>query len=140
MLRPFLLVATRGACAEREFFVDHLLVRIHFIIVMIRWTGLAPWEFEFPFSGSLASTFLVAAGCVFRSRGQGGCTHDTASVGGLTPRGLREHFGLSRVYVVSTRTPSWWLHAPRNAEQSQPHLAGIPGKRYSNSHGARPVY
>ena len=25
---------------------------------MIRWTGLAPWEFEFPFPGSLASTFL----------------------------------------------------------------------------------
>ena len=34
---------------EREFFIDNLLVRIHFIIVMIRWTGLAPWEFEFPF-------------------------------------------------------------------------------------------
>jgi len=33
---------------EREFFIDNLLVRIHFIIVMIRWTGLAPWEFEFP--------------------------------------------------------------------------------------------
>jgi len=31
------------------------LVRIHFIIVMIRWTGLAPWEFEFPFLGSLTS-------------------------------------------------------------------------------------
>ena len=31
---------------------------MHFIIVMIRWTGLAPWEFEFPFRGSLASTFL----------------------------------------------------------------------------------
>jgi len=31
---------------EREFFFDNLLVRIHFIIVMIRWTGLAPWEFE----------------------------------------------------------------------------------------------
>ena len=29
--------------------IDNLLVRIHFIIVMIRWTGLAPWEFEFPF-------------------------------------------------------------------------------------------
>jgi len=43
---------------EREFFTDNLLVRIHFIIVMIRWTGLAPWEFEFPFPGSLASTFL----------------------------------------------------------------------------------
>jgi len=36
---------------EREFFIDNLLVRIHFIIVMIRWTGLAPWEFEFPFPG-----------------------------------------------------------------------------------------
>jgi len=35
-----------------------VLVRIHFIIVMIRWTGLAPWEFEFPFPGSLTSTFL----------------------------------------------------------------------------------
>ena len=30
---------------EREFFIDNLLVRIHFIIVMIRWTGLALWEF-----------------------------------------------------------------------------------------------
>ena len=43
---------------EREFFIDNLLVRIHFIIVMIRWTGLAPWEFEFSFPGSLTSTFL----------------------------------------------------------------------------------
>ena len=47
---------TRGG--ERDFFIDSLLVRIHFIIVMIRWTGLAPWEFEFPFPGSLTSTFL----------------------------------------------------------------------------------
>jgi len=30
---------------EREFFIDNLLVRIHYIIVMIKWTGLAPWEF-----------------------------------------------------------------------------------------------
>ena len=29
-------------CREREFFTDNLLVRSHFIIVMIRWTGLAP--------------------------------------------------------------------------------------------------
>ena len=42
---------------EREFCIDNLLVRVHFIIVMIRWTGLAPWEFEFPFPGSLTSTF-----------------------------------------------------------------------------------
>ena len=32
---------------ERELCIDNPLVRIHFIIVMIRWTGLAPWEFEF---------------------------------------------------------------------------------------------
>jgi len=43
---------------ERAFFNDNLLVRIHFIIVMIRWTGLAPWEFEFLFPGSLTSTVL----------------------------------------------------------------------------------
>ena len=26
---------------QREFFIDNLLVRTHFIVVMIRWTGLA---------------------------------------------------------------------------------------------------
>ena len=35
----------------------YLHVRIHFITKMIWWTGLAPWEFEFPFPGSLISTF-----------------------------------------------------------------------------------
>ena len=40
-----------GPCHEREFFIDSLLVRIHSIIEMIWWTGLAPWEFEFPFPG-----------------------------------------------------------------------------------------
>ena len=44
--------------SEREFLIDNLLVRIHCIIVIIRWTGLAPWEFEFSFPGSLTSTFL----------------------------------------------------------------------------------
>ena len=40
---------------ERQFYIDNLLVRIHLIIVMIWWTGLAPWEFEFPLPGSLIS-------------------------------------------------------------------------------------
>ena len=31
-----------GGAQQREFFSDNLLVRIHFIIVMTRWTGLAP--------------------------------------------------------------------------------------------------
>ena len=43
---------------EKEICIDNLLVRIHFIIVMIGWTGLAAWEFEFPFVGSLTSTVL----------------------------------------------------------------------------------
>ena len=51
-----------GPESEREFFIDNLLVRIHVIIVMTRWTGLAPWEFEFPFPGSLTSTFLAGGG------------------------------------------------------------------------------
>ena len=39
--------------AARELCIDNLLVRIRFIIAMIRWTGLAPREVEFPFLGSL---------------------------------------------------------------------------------------
>ena len=44
---------------ERQFFIDNPLVRIHFVIVMIRWTGLAPWEFEY--SGDLNATFRPAS-------------------------------------------------------------------------------
>ena len=47
-----------GVLREGEFIINNLLVRIHFIIEMIWWTGIAPWEFEFPFPGSLRSTFL----------------------------------------------------------------------------------
>ena len=42
------------------FFIDNLLVRIHFIIELIWWTGLAPWEIEFPFPGGLISTFRMS--------------------------------------------------------------------------------
>ena len=42
--RPFGGPASASRLAEREFFVDNLLVRIHIIIEMIWWTGLAPWE------------------------------------------------------------------------------------------------
>jgi len=64
-IRHALAARTRGepvhvfARTEREFFIDNLLVRIHLIIVLIRWTGLAPREFEFLFSGSLMSTLLA---------------------------------------------------------------------------------
>ena len=48
--QPNWLVQTSSASLkvqrEREWFIDNLLVRIHCRIVMIRWTGLAPWEFD----------------------------------------------------------------------------------------------
>ena len=39
---------TRDPKPERAFFFDNILVRIRFIIVRIKWTGLAPWELKFP--------------------------------------------------------------------------------------------
>ena len=48
-------VQTHG---EREFLIGNLLVRIYLIIVMIRWTGLASWEFELAFPGSLTSEHM----------------------------------------------------------------------------------
>ena len=42
--REFLVLLLRRCQREREIFIDNLLVRIHSIIVMIWWTGLAPWE------------------------------------------------------------------------------------------------
>jgi len=66
----------RGASGRSaRCFIDNLLVRIHFIIVMIRWTGLAP----FPFPGSLTSTFLSGAD------GAGG-VHQAASPDAPAPR------------------------------------------------------
>ena len=31
---------------QREWLIDNLLAQTHFIIVMIWWTGLAPWELQ----------------------------------------------------------------------------------------------
>ena len=45
--------------AEKEFFIDNLMVRIHFIIEIILVDRPSPWEFEFPSPGSLTSTFLA---------------------------------------------------------------------------------
>ena len=71
--------STNHRFLEREFFIDNLLVRIHSIIVMVRWIGLAPWEFEFPMPGSLTSTFLDRF-LPNRSRGGEGCGGVAAGV------------------------------------------------------------
>ena len=44
---------------EKEFITENLQVRISFIIVMIRWTGLAPWDFNSLFQVAL----YLPAGC-----------------------------------------------------------------------------
>ena len=59
-------LTTSGGNPAPQRVIDNLLVRIHFIIVMIRWTGLAPGEFEFPFPGSLTSTFPAPHGVCVR--------------------------------------------------------------------------
>jgi len=53
--------------AEREFFIDNLLVRNHFIIVMIRWTGLALWELNPLFQIALHLPSYVERRCSSRS-------------------------------------------------------------------------
>jgi len=58
-IRALLGTASHPASSTgRELFIDNLLVRNRFSIVMMRWTGLAPWEVETPFPGSLTSTLL----------------------------------------------------------------------------------
>ena len=42
-------------CFARDFFIDKLLVRIHFLIVMITWTGL-----DWRVNGKVNSLFQVA--------------------------------------------------------------------------------
>ena len=64
--RSWTVWRSRGTCAERNFFIHNILVRIHNPLIRIhltRWTGLAPWEFELSFPGSLASTLLVLTSC-----------------------------------------------------------------------------
>ena len=49
---PFPTAAGKNLIAGYE----PLEVDVRLIIVTIRWTGLAPWEFESPFPGSVTST------------------------------------------------------------------------------------
>jgi len=67
--RDWLFGDSASSRREREFIIDNLLVRIHYIIVMIRWTGLAPREFEFLFPGSLTSNFLNGLALTVEPRG-----------------------------------------------------------------------
>ena len=61
---PTLSPNSTSLARERELCIDNLLVRIHFIIEIIWWTGLAPWESEFPVPGS-PHTRVLSLSCLF---------------------------------------------------------------------------
>ena len=55
---------------------------VHFIIEMIRWAGLAPCEFEFPFPASLIPTFLWWGAIL---AGKASCKEDERAAGAGSP-------------------------------------------------------
>jgi len=59
---PGPLSACHPPSPEKEFLIDNLLVRLHFIIEIFQWTGLAPWESESLIPGRLISTCRVCGG------------------------------------------------------------------------------
>ena len=125
-----------------------------FYRLMIRWTGLAPWEFEFPSPGSLTSTFLscaLRAGApprrLLRSRsGAESCSLDT---GTLLPNNQRQHhtshapkdvlpLRICANHCLPCQQPlrafPGWIRSPP--------LGGDSGwiRSPPNSHSARPVH
>ena len=62
VLRPPPPKIARNGVIKREFLIDNLLVRIHFMLEMIWWTGLALWEFEFPFPDRLTTCYQLNPG------------------------------------------------------------------------------
>jgi len=53
---------------KTEFFIDNLLVRIHIIMVMIRWTGLAPSTWMYRSSPAIWRTVSDRPGGVPREQ------------------------------------------------------------------------
>ena len=70
--------------------IDNLLVRIHFIIEMIWWTGLASWEFECCCPGRLIATFLYTQRILHKTLDR---AKEGVQGGGTT----------SKVLIISTR-------------------------------------
>ena len=96
---------------EREFLVDNLLVRILFFILMIRWTGLAPWEFEFPFPDHLWAGEVDYRGTsLIRNRPPLG-TYSSICLG---PHGAPSGGGL----FLMSEVPLWWRVLRRRKRHS----------------------
>ena len=86
-------------CRDSEFFIDNLLVRIHFIIVMIRWTGLAAWEIELRFP----SRWARSRHCARRASTAPSPTTPSA------PRLRERHFFIDNLLVrIHFIVMIWW--------------------------------
>jgi len=115
--------------AGGHFFIDNLLFRIHFIIVMIRWTGLAPWEFEFPFPGSLTSTFLAGVGALQY-------VGDLSGLGRAGGGRLRlQRPGLSHPHTLTPSHPH--TITPSHSHTLTPSHPGARGGRFGRAGGGR---
>ena len=64
---PDVTLRLMAAMSERGFFIDNLLVRIRFIIVMIKWTGLASWVLNILFQVALHLPSCYRGTCGLRT-------------------------------------------------------------------------
>ena len=95
------------ACREREFSIENLLVRIHQIFVMIKWTGPAPWTVEFSFPGNLTSTFLQGEHTlVGQAQGHAVCV--------ACLRAMPSVLNSSRPEFDSSNPEKWWVRGRVN--------------------------
>ena len=115
---------------ERDFVIDNLLVRIHLIIDIIWWTGLAPWVFEFPFSGHAG-------------RSVGGGAQLAAEGGGIAARrGFLSLFAGVRLrappHGFRTHQP---IHQPANQPTKQPNnqITNQPTSQPANQASNKPT-
>ena len=99
---------------------------------MIWWTGLAPWEFEFPFPGRLTSTFLKKTGRRRGGRrGRGRCSHPLSHT--LSPS-LTHALLPSRLLTLS-HPPS----NPRAVRRGAPRKGAQPGTFFGLATGTQQV-
>ena len=101
-----------SVAVEREMCMDNLLVRINVIIKMIYWTGLVPWEFEFPFPGSRIYTFLAALRWLRRSSFSG--VRSWNSHRGRVVAGLDSEVGIRRHGKGNSKLPWRKAGQPRH--------------------------
>ena len=94
--------------------IDNLLVRIHFILVMIRWTGLAPWEFEFPFPGRMHLPSHV------------GNVQNNPARSPLSRLGICRRDGARPFHLIITMIK--WIRTSRVSIKNSVSLAGVPAR------------